>query len=450
MHIYKYQQMQNTTTGKIVANNTVGNVQLLAKDMLDVLIGISKFKPLSFDNYKKHIDAGWDDPKKYIADYGKHYAINSHSDTNRRIYNDILLVAGARRQLYKSSISPEMRNLPSSLLANMIEGIPLSVRFPKISYVLEKNKKALHLLLTDIANNRAFGGDDWREWQRNPMSWLLKNKPKEVRDLYDPTAITNIIFSPIEEINHSILDTFHLVNANSKDEFIAFSWTLRVLQEERNTFDERIIFPANPFGPLSCPHIEFLPALFDSFGYPQTQLLSNGNKTSLKRFAKNVIDEQLGLGDREQNRNFRKTLEFRIFEQYPNEVREIVLDRRRADAGPSGSDSKVFPRPHWFTPEIEKEFHHRVTWLPTPADLSYEGEVMQHCVGSYKNSCRNGHSVIFNVTTPAGRSTMEIRNDFRGSELYVNQHRAKGNKVPPEENIKLGEEFLKRVKENER
>lgn len=441
--------MQNTTTGKIVANNTVGNVQSLAKDMLDVLIGISKFKPLSFDDYKKYVDAGWDDPKKYIADYGKHYAINSHSDTNRRIYNDILLVIGLRRRLYRSHISPEMRNLPSSLLANMIEGIPLSVRFPKISYILEKNKKALHLLLTDIANNRAFGGDDWREWQRNPMSWLLKNKPKEVRDLYDPTAITNIIFSPIEEINRSILDTFHLVDANREDGFIAFSWTLRVLQEERNTFDERIIFPANPFGPLSCPHIEFLPALFDAFGNPQTQLLSNGNKTSLKRFAKNVIDEQLGLGDREQNRNFRKTLEFRILEQYPNEVREIVLDRRRADAGPSGSDSKVFPRPHWFTPEIEKEFHHRVTWLPTPADLSYEGEVMQHCVGSYKNSCRNGHSVIFNVTTPAGRSTMEIRNDFRGSELYINQHRAKGNKVPPEENIKLGNEFLEKVKENE-
>ena len=445
--------MQNTTTGKIVANNTVGNVQSLAKDMLDVLIGISKFKPLSFDDYKKYIDAGWDDPKKYIADYGKHYAINSHSNTNRRIYNDILLVIGLRRRLYRSHISPEMRNLPSPLLANMIEGIPLSVKFPKISYVLEKNKKALHLLLTDIANNRAFGGDDWQEWQRNPMSWLLKNKPKEVRDLYDPTAITNIIFSPIEEINRSILDTFHLVNANSEDGFIAFSWTLRVLQEERNKFDERIIFPANPFGPLSCPHIEFLPALFDGFGYPQTQLLSNGNKTSLKRFAKNVIDEQLGLGDREQNRNFRKTLEFRILEQYPNEVREIVLARRRAAAEvfphPSGSDPKVFPRPHWFTPEIEKEFHHRVTWLPTPADLSYEGEVMQHCVGSYKNSCRNGHSVIFNVTTPAGRSTMEIRNDFRGSELYVNQHRAKGNKVPPEENIKLGNEFLEKVKENE-
>lgn len=441
--------MKNTTTGKIVANNTVGNVQLLAKDMLDVLIGISKFKPLSFDDYKKYIDAGWDDPKKYIADYGKHYAINSHSNTNRRIYNDILLVIGLRRRLYRSHISPEMRNLPSPLLANMIEGIPLSVKFPKISYVLEKNKKALHLLLTDIANNRAFGGDDWQEWQRNPMSWLLKNKPKEVRNLYDPTAITNIIFSPIEEINHSILDTFHLVNANSEDEFIAFSWTLRVLQEERNTFDERIIFPANPFGPLSCPHIEFLPALFDSFGHPQTQLLSNGSKTSLKRFAKNVIDEQLGLGDRDQNRNFRKTLEFRILEQYPNEVREIVLDRRRAAAGPSGSDTKVFPRPHWFTPEIEKEFHHRVTWLSTPADLSYEGEVMQHCVGSYKNSCRNGHSAIFNVTTPAGRSTMEIRNDFRGSELYVNQHRAKGNKVPPEENIKLGNEFLEKVKENE-
>ena len=447
--------MQNTTTGKIVANNTVGNVQSLAKDMLDVLIGISKFKPLSFDDYKKYIDAGWDDPKKYIADYGKHYAINSHSNTNRRIYNDILLVIGLRRRLYKSSISPEMRNLPSPLLANMIEGIPLSVKFPKISYVLEKNKKALHLLLTDIANNRAFGGDDWQEWQRNPMSWLLKNKPKEVRDLYDPDAITNIIFSPIEEINRSIIDAFHLVNANSEDGFIAFSWTLRVLQEERNNFNERIIFPANPFGPLSCPHIEFLPALFDSFGQSRTHLLSNGNKTSLKRFAKNVIDEQLGLGDREQNRNFRKTLEFRILEQYPNEVREIVLARRRADAEvfprPSGSglDSKVFPRPHWFTPEIEKEFHRRVTWLSTSADLSYEGEVMQHCVGSYKNSCRNGHSAIFNVITPAGRSTMEIRNDFRGSELYVNQHRAVRNSPPPEENIKLGNEFLEKVKENE-
>lgn len=95
-----------------------------------------------------------------VARGGTTYKTNPNNNTNYNVYCDILLVMGIRKYLYKTTISPEFRNLPAKLLAPLIKGDDMSLYFYKIGSIIKSNKKIIPAILSSIANNKAFGGDD--------------------------------------------------------------------------------------------------------------------------------------------------------------------------------------------------------------------------------------------------------------------------------------------------
>ncbi len=66
--------------------------------------------------------------------------------------------------------------------------------------------------------------------------------------------------------------------------------------------------------------------------------------------------------------------------------------------------------------------------LLSGSDLVREGRALRHCVGTYAEAVRSGHSVIVGLCVLGQRSTVEL--DPR--TLEVRQHRGLGNGAPPE------------------
>lgn len=79
-----------------------------------------------------------------------------------------------------------------------------------------------------------------------------------------------------------------------------------------------------------------------------------------------------------------------------------------------------------------------ITPLVTPAALRREGRQMHHCVAGYAESTQRGQSICFGISTPDGRSTVEVARD--GSRVF--QHKGVRNATPPDANNKLLEELL--------
>lgn len=300
----------------------------------------------------------------------------------------------------------------------------------------------------------------------SPITWVLKNETKEIRDLFNPNVQSDIVFSQSDAIDRDVKNIFRrATNIRDREEnYTIFRWLLRVLREEMDSFNTQLTFPMPPFGPLSVPYIEIFSVINDKDANYVIQHLTNGDKTSFKRFVKGILAEQLHLGEfnpRDYNNNnnpnatrcpaFQGVIEYNIVNQYPNEAREIYAQQMRNQQTAYGSNNGngrdlEFDRPDWFTKEIEHDFKKNVTWLNKPSDLDAESAVMKHCVSTYKNACRYFRSVIFAIKTNSGLSTLEIVvEDDRTGLLRINQHKAINNKPPHEENIKVGEEFLAAV-----
>lgn len=72
--------------------------------------------------------------------------------------------------------------------------------------------------------------------------------------------------------------------------------------------------------------------------------------------------------------------------------------------------------------------------LTNAAELSLEGNLMNHCVGSYFSDCRRGNAHIVSIRDESGHrlSTAEISLEQVGDQIRttVLQHRAEGNSLP--------------------
>jgi hypothetical protein len=81
--------------------------------------------------------------------------------------------------------------------------------------------------------------------------------------------------------------------------------------------------------------------------------------------------------------------------------------------------------------------------LREPDQLKVEGEVMQHCVGTYCEAVETGHSIIYSLRDPQGKphATMETRDKFP----HFVQVQGKQNQTPIEAYQKRVAEFAKTV-----
>jgi hypothetical protein len=78
--------------------------------------------------------------------------------------------------------------------------------------------------------------------------------------------------------------------------------------------------------------------------------------------------------------------------------------------------------------------------LETPEQLNVEGDVMQHCVGSYYNEVKNGNTVIYSVRDPRGRPHVTI--EFDPELKFVKQIQGKQNESPAPKYQKYVDEFV--------
>jgi hypothetical protein len=92
---------------------------------------------------------------------------------------------------------------------------------------------------------------------------------------------------------------------------------------------------------------------------------------------------------------------------------------------------------HWPAVLVQPWQYEQITVieLTTSAQLRAEGQVMQHCVGSYDALCRSGNSMIVSLRTPLGRpvSTAELHFDDGMPSAVAGQHRAARNAIPSTE-----------------
>ena len=73
-----------------------------------------------------------------------------------------------------------------------------------------------------------------------------------------------------------------------------------------------------------------------------------------------------------------------------------------------------------------------ITELHNESALMYEGQLMQHCVGTYAKSCSRGSSVIFSVTDLQNRprSTLELKIEASSNEVVASSHFGFRNSQP--------------------
>lgn len=87
------------------------------------------------------------------------------------------------------------------------------------------------------------------------------------------------------------------------------------------------------------------------------------------------------------------------------------------------------------------------TPLTDSAQLTEEGDKMDHCVGGYTSQCLRGRTHIVSVRNPEGESlaTMEIYYDH-DKTLSVSQLKAKSNKTPSEDIRAASKEYMDYIK----
>jgi hypothetical protein len=85
--------------------------------------------------------------------------------------------------------------------------------------------------------------------------------------------------------------------------------------------------------------------------------------------------------------------------------------------------------------------------LNTTAALIEEGDNMKHCAGGYWRSCLEGHSRLFSLVSPDGRSTLELAR--RNNSWAIAQLRGPQNGKPPLSHNAAAVEVLRRCRATE-
>ena len=99
-------------------------------------------------------------------------------------------------------------------------------------------------------------------------------------------------------------------------------------------------------------------------------------------------------------------------------------------------------------PDLQKPLKNRVTptlkifsctvkELNTGQELLQEGQDLQHCVGGYQKYLEHSNTRIFSITTPQGRTTLEVSQ--YADKHRIAQHRGFKNKNPYDLNEKFAD-----------